>query len=94
MKATIAIATGDPAGIGPEVSLKAALDIAGRNRASPAAMIEAVRRLTGRQKAEGGSRKLLLEASVSGHPSSFCLHPFIPATLCRVITSCLCRKTL
>ena len=41
----IAIATGDPAGIEPEISLKAALDIAGQNRASPAALIEAVERL-------------------------------------------------
>jgi 1,2-dihydroxy-3,5-cyclohexadiene-1,4-dicarboxylate dehydrogenase len=34
-----------------------ALDIAGRNRASPAAMIEAVRRLAGRQKAKGRRQK-------------------------------------
>jgi len=43
----IAIATGDPDGIGPEISLKTALDIAGQNRASPAALIEAVERLAG-----------------------------------------------
>ncbi len=35
MKPTIAIATGDPAGIGPEVSLKAALDPAVRGVCSP-----------------------------------------------------------
>src|SRR5262245_55402406 len=35
MKPTIAIATGDPAGIGPEVSLKAALDPAVRRACSP-----------------------------------------------------------
>ncbi len=83
----IAIALGDPAGIGPEIALKAALDarlrrvcrpvlvgdprvvathaalcglaprlaaahgsaldLAGKNRASPEAMVEAVRRLAG-----------------------------------------------
>jgi 4-hydroxy-L-threonine phosphate dehydrogenase PdxA len=43
----IAIATGDPGGIGPEISIKAALDIAGQNRASPVALIEAVERLAG-----------------------------------------------
>lgn len=35
MKPTIAIATGDPAGIGPEVSLKAALDPAVRRACNP-----------------------------------------------------------
>src|SRR5512145_2996727 len=35
MKPTIAIAAGDPAGIGPEVSLKAALDPAVRRACSP-----------------------------------------------------------
>ena len=34
-KATIAIATGDPAGIGPEISLKAALDPAVRAACNP-----------------------------------------------------------
>jgi 4-hydroxythreonine-4-phosphate dehydrogenase len=34
-KATIAIATGDPAGIGPEISLKTALDPAVRNACNP-----------------------------------------------------------
>src|SRR5688572_32540135 len=35
MKAKIAIATGDPAGIGPEISLKAALDPAVRAACNP-----------------------------------------------------------
>ena len=35
MKAKIAIATGDPAGIGPEISLKAALDPAVRAACDP-----------------------------------------------------------
>jgi 4-hydroxy-L-threonine phosphate dehydrogenase PdxA len=34
-KAKIAIATGDPAGIGPEISLKAALDPAVRDMCHP-----------------------------------------------------------
>jgi 4-hydroxythreonine-4-phosphate dehydrogenase len=54
--ATAALTIGTPV-LFSSVAHGSALDIAGRNRASPAAMIEAVRRLTGRQKAEGRRRK-------------------------------------
>lgn len=54
--ATAALTIGTPV-LFSSVAHGSALDIAGRNRASPAAMIEAVRRLSGRRNAKSERRK-------------------------------------
>ena len=52
-KTRIAIAAGDPAGIGPEISLKAALDPAVRNACNPLVVGDAEDRRRRPQPARG-----------------------------------------